>query len=163
MSLEQVIIVPFILFLGLNSVQGQTFDLTDSTFEAGNILTLNIFFDFDRCDLKPESSLMLDSLSDFLLKNDQLIIEVGNHRDNKDPEHYNRMSKTLTRCRAENVVVYLIARGVDKSRLYAQGYGATKPKIPDEEIEKMKSEGEKEFAHGMNRRTEFKILRLTKN
>ena len=57
---------------------------------------------------------------------------------------------------------YLINKGIDSKRLLAQGYGEIKLIISDKEIEKLNTAQEKEEAHAINRRTEFKIIEIIK-
>jgi outer membrane protein OmpA-like peptidoglycan-associated protein len=113
---------------------------------SNNKITLNnVFFDFDKSDLKPESFVELDKLAELLKKNATVKIEIGGHTDNKGDTKYNQ---TLSQKRAESVVNYLIQKGIDKTRLSAKGYGETQPVAPnDTEENKAK-----------NRRTEVKVL-----
>lgn len=105
----------------------------------------NVFFDFDKSDLKSESYIELDKLADLLLKNPKIKIEISGHTDAKGEEKYNLI---LSQKRAESVANYLIQKGIDKSRLIAKGYGETQPISPDDtEANKAK-----------NRRTEVKVL-----
>ena len=105
----------------------------------------NIFFDFDKADLKPASFIELDKLADLLKKNSTIKIEIGGHTDDKGDDKYNQ---TLSQKRAENVVNYLTIKGIDKSRLTAKGYGETQPIVPNISEENQAT----------NRRTEIKVL-----
>lgn len=113
---------------------------------VNNKITLNnVFFDFDKNNLKQESFVELDKLADLLKKTPALKIEIGGHTDNKGDEKYNQ---TLSQQRAESVVNYLVQKGIEKSRLVAKGYGESQPVAPnDTEENKAK-----------NRRTELKVL-----
>jgi len=114
--------------------------------EVGNVIVLkNIFFDFDKATLRPESMNELDRLVKLLNDNPTLKIELGSHTDSKGSDEYNMR---LSENRSKSVVDYLISKGISSSRLVAKGYGETKP-IDTNDTE----EGRQN-----NRRTEFKIL-----
>ncbi|MFW6224966.1 MAG: OmpA family protein [Bacteroidota bacterium] len=133
----------------------------------------NIFYDLDKWTLRPESKKSLNKLVETLNENPHIIIELRAHTDFRGDEEYN---KELSQKRAQSVVDYLIVQGVDPERLVAKGYGETMPKVVDERIhkkvpffdigtkldkefiEKLTSEDQKEIAHQINRRTEFKVL-----
>jgi outer membrane protein OmpA-like peptidoglycan-associated protein/tetratricopeptide (TPR) repeat protein len=114
--------------------------------EAGSIVILkNIFFDFDKFDLKPESQVELNRLFDLLQKNKAMKIEIGGHTDNKGTAEYNQK---LSESRARAVYDYLVNKGIDKNRLSYKGYGLTKP-IDTNDTEEGRAN---------NRRTEFKVV-----
>ncbi|MCX8079813.1 MAG: OmpA family protein [Bacteroidia bacterium] len=114
--------------------------------EVGNVIVLkNIFFDFDKATLRPESMNELDRLVKLLNDNPTLKIELSSHTDSKGSDEYNMK---LSENRSKSVVDYLISKGISASRLVAKGYGETKP-IDTNDTE----EGRQN-----NRRTEFKIL-----
>jgi outer membrane protein OmpA-like peptidoglycan-associated protein/tetratricopeptide (TPR) repeat protein len=109
------------------------------------IVLNNVFFDFDKSDLKTESFIELDKLVDLMQKNPLVRIEVSGHTDNKGDKKYNQI---LSQKRAESVIHYVVQKGILKSRLVAKGYGDTVPVLPnDTEENKAK-----------NRRTEIKVL-----
>jgi peptidoglycan-associated lipoprotein len=134
----------------------------------------NIFYDFGKWDLRPESMVSLDKLVETLNDNPNVTIELMSHTDSRDTEEFNL---DLSQKRAQSVVDYLIGRGIATDRLTAKGYGETSPKVVDEEIVKnspflrlgatlteqfinnLASEEQKEIAHQINRRTEFRVLR----
>lgn len=116
-----------------------------------------IFFDFDKATLRPQSKLFLDSVVVFLDKFDSLHLEIGNHTDFRGNDQYNH---SLTKARARAVMNYLVSKGIEESRLKSVGYGETRPIIPESVIRKMKTKEEQEAAHQTNRRTELKILKL---
>lgn len=126
--------------------------------EVGQTIVLrNIFFDLDKYTLRPESVNELERLIKLLNENPTMKIEISGHTDTRGSAEHNQ---ELSQNRASAVVDYLIAHGIDKSRLTFAGYGETKPLITDEAIAKMKSSSEREEAHQQNRRTEFKILSM---
>ncbi len=137
----------------------------------------NIFFDFDRYTLRPESKEELDGLIDLLTLNSNVTIELSAHTDRKGSDEYNNV---LSQRRAEAVVDYLIKGGIAKDRLTAVGKGKTEPKtvtrgikkkydfleegqILTEDFIKELSPEQQEMADQVNRRTEFKVLSVTYN
>jgi peptidoglycan-associated lipoprotein len=134
----------------------------------------NIFYDFGKWDLRPESMVSLDKLVETLNDNPNVTIELMSHTDSRDTEEYNM---ELSQKRAQSVVDYLIGKGIAAERLTAKGYGETSPKVVDEAIMKdapflrlgatlteqyinsLNNDEQKEIAHQINRRTEFRVLR----
>jgi peptidoglycan-associated lipoprotein len=134
----------------------------------------NIFYDFGKWDLRPESMVSLDKLVETLNDNDNVTIELMSHTDSRDTEEYNL---DLSQKRAQSVVQYLIEKGIDPARLSPKGYGESTPKVVDAEIagqnpflkesttlteqyiNSLSTEEQKEIAHQINRRTEFRVLR----
>jgi len=139
------------------------------------VLIDNIFYDFDKYSLRPESAAALDELVKLLEQNPNVTIELSAHCDYKGSEPYN---KTLSQRRAETVVRYLIAKGIKADRLTPVGYGKQKPKtirkkltekytwlkegdvLTEEYIKKLDKE-KQEICNQLNRRTEFFVLRTT--
>jgi peptidoglycan-associated lipoprotein len=95
------------------------------------------------------------------------------HTDSRDTEEYNF---TLSQKRAQSVVDYLVSKGIEIARLTAKGYGESTPKVVDativaqnpflkagtplteQYINTLSNDEQKEIAHQINRRTEFKVL-----
>lgn len=137
----------------------------------------NIFYDFDKATLRPESKKALDEMIKMLNDNPNVTIELGAHTDRKGSEQYN---EGLAQRRAQSVVDYLIAGGIAQDRLEAKGYGESVPKtinkkmaknydflnegdvLTEEFIDKLTPE-QQEIADQINRRTEFKVLRTNYN
>ncbi|MFM2282992.1 MAG: hypothetical protein RL222_496, partial [Bacteroidota bacterium] len=94
----------------------------------GKITLNNVFFDFDKSELKPESFAELDKLVELLLKNPAVKMEIAGHTDSKGDKKYNLL---LSQKRAESVMEYLLKKGIDKLRLTAKGYGDTQPVAPN--------------------------------
>ncbi len=109
------------------------------------IVLQNIYFDFDKADLRPESIIELNKIAKLLLDNPGIIIEIGAHTDTNGSEEYNIK---LSQRRAESVVNYLIQSGVSKDRIIAFGYGESQPLVYPE-----LSDADEQ----MNRRVEFRI------
>lgn len=139
------------------------------------VLIDNIFYDFDKATLRPESKKALDELVKLLKENGNVTIELSAHCDYKGSKEYN---KQLAQRRAESVVQYLIAGGIAKDRLSPVGYGKEKPKVVRKKLterypwlkeDDVLTEGfikkldpeKQEICNQLNRRTEFKVLRTT--
>lgn len=105
----------------------------------------NVEFDFGKATLRPASYKTLDELVDYLQRKSDDKIEIGGHTDNIGSEVKN---KALSLERAKSIVSYLVAKGIDNSRLTAKGYGSMEP------IE----ENTTEAGRQKNRRSEVKIL-----
>ena len=135
----------------------------------------NIFYDFDKATLRPESEQALDNLVKLLNENPNVTIELSAHCDFKGSAEYN---KRLAQRRAESVVNYLVAHGIASDRLSPVGYGKEKPKtirkkltekytwlkegdILTEDFIKKLDEEKQEICNQLNRRTEFIVLRTT--
>jgi len=111
----------------------------------------NVYYDFNKSVLKPESFPALDEVVRMLNTYPAMVVEIGAHTDNIGSGSYNQK---LSEARAKSVVTYLISKGIDESRLKAKGYGETVP------IEPNKTPEGKDNPNGRekNRRTEFKVL-----
>ncbi len=134
----------------------------------------NIFYDFDKATLRPESRTALDSMAQVLRDNPNVTIEMASHTDRKGSDEYNL---NLSTRRARSVIEYLIEAGIDPARLQYQGYGESRPKtitkklarlhpqfnegdvLTEEYIEALSPE-DQEVADQINRRTEFQVLSI---
>ena len=134
----------------------------------------NIFYDFDKATLRPESKAALDEMAQMLKDNPSVTIEMGSHTDRVGSEEYNI---GLSDRRAKSVVDYLIAAGIPAERLTWKGYGKSVPKtvtkrinkeypqfpegtvLNEEYIETLDDAG-KAAADQVNRRTEFQVTSL---
>ncbi|MCM1293604.1 MAG: OmpA family protein [Bacteroides sp.] len=133
----------------------------------------NIFYDFDKATLRPESKEALDELATLLSDNPNITIEMTSHTDRHGSAEYNM---DLSNRRAKSVVDYLIAAGISPDRLQYQGYGKSHPKtvtkrvarlypqfnegdeLTEEFILALPEEADREAADQVNRRTEFNVL-----
>ena len=139
------------------------------------VLIDNIFYDFDKATLRPESTEALDKLVTLLNENPNVTIELSAHADYRGSAEYN---KRLSQRRAESVVNYLIEHGIASDRLSPVGYGKEKPKtirrkltekypflkendVLTEDYIKTFDEEQQEICNQLNRRTEFVVLRTT--
>lgn len=105
----------------------------------------NVFFDYDKSKLKPESYAELKRIARFMKENPKLEIEISGHTDSMGDQNYNRR---LSRERASSVAEYLIRSGCKPSRISIKGYGETKPSVSNQTVEGRK----------INRRVEFRVL-----
>lgn len=96
----------------------------EKIFTSKEIVIPNIYYDYDKATLRPESKIILDSLFAFFKINNAINIEIGSHTDSRGSDEYNLK---LSQARAQSVVDYLIEKGINKSRLEAKGYGETRP------------------------------------
>ena len=135
----------------------------------------NIFYDFDKATLRPESKTALDELATLLRDNPHITIQMTSHTDRMGSEEYNI---DLSHRRAKSVVDYLIEAGIEAERLEYQGYGKTRPKtvtkrvvrqfpqfkegdvLTEDYILALPEEADREAADQINRRTEFNILSI---
>lgn len=119
----------------------------------------NIQFELGSFIIQEASFETLDSLYILLTKKPSINIEVGVHLDQRIPA---KMSTRLDQRRAEEIVKYLVNKGIEANRLIAIGYGSTRPLVSQDSIDKMKSEQAKEQAYALNRRVEIKVIELKK-
>jgi outer membrane protein OmpA-like peptidoglycan-associated protein len=146
------------------------------------VLIDNIFYEFDRADLTPESTESLDKLVVMMNENPNITIELSAHCDYRGNDAYNQR---LSQRRAESVVRYLIQNGVAEDRLTAVGYGESRPKVITKKLAEtlqadtievkvqendtlteayilaVEDEEKQEVLNALNRRTEFRVLRTT--
>lgn len=134
----------------------------------------NIFYDFDKASLRPESKAALDEMAQMLRDNPNVTIEMGSHTDRVGTDEYNI---GLSDRRAKSVVDYLISAGISPERLTWKGYGETVPKtvtprinreypqfeigtvLTSEFIDTLE-EADREAADQINRRTEFQVTSI---
>lgn len=135
----------------------------------------NILYDLAKWDLRPESMVALDALVETLEDNPNITIELMSHTDIRPFRAMTNLE--LSQNRAQSVVDYLISKGIASDRLKARGYGPDQPRVVDEKIAKqygflkvgdtlskpfidlLPNDQDKEIAHQLNRRTEFRVLR----
>jgi outer membrane protein OmpA-like peptidoglycan-associated protein len=115
--------------------------------EIGQVVRLNnVFFDFDKWDLRPESFVELDRVVKLLSDNPAIEIEMSAHTDSRGSDDYNYK---LSDNRARSVMEYILSKGIAPNRIISQGYGETKPVVENDSDENRQ----------LNRRVEFKILK----
>lgn len=140
------------------------------------VLIDNIFYEFDKADLTPESTEALDKLVEMMNQNPNITIELSAHCDYRGNDAYN---ERLSQRRAESVVNYMIAHGIKQDRMTPMGYGESQPKVVTKKMTEKydylaegdtlteafilanKDPEKQEEMNALNRRTEFKVLRTT--
>lgn len=130
----------------------QTFELEivlDKIYTNKEIVLENIYYDYDKWNIRPDAEPTLNRLADMLLQNPGIRIQLGSHTDCRGEDRYNQ---TLSQKRAQSAVNYLIGKGIDESRLSALGYGESSPAMNCACSQCSENE------HQANRRTTFKIL-----
>ncbi|MBI3510008.1 MAG: OmpA family protein [Bacteroidetes bacterium] len=125
--------------------QEVTKDVQLEPISVGSTIVLrNVFFDFDKSTLKPESDIELDRLVKIMQDNPTIKIELSGHTDSKGSDDYNQK---LSEARAKACVDYLVGKGIKADRMTWVGYGESKPIDTNDTDE----------GRANNRRTEFKI------
>lgn len=116
--------------------------------EPNATITLNnIFFDFAKAILKPESFPELNRIVDLMNQRPTLQVEIAGHADASGPDDYNQL---LSKFRADKVSGYLIEKGIAKERITITHFGETKPAATNDTKE----------GRSKNRRVEFIILKM---
>jgi outer membrane protein OmpA-like peptidoglycan-associated protein/tetratricopeptide (TPR) repeat protein len=110
-----------------------------------SVVLKNIFFDFNKYEVKPTSQVELDKVVQLLSDNPTVKIQIAGHTDNIGT---NVDNLKLSENRAKAVIAYLAGKGIDPKRLSFKGYGASQP-IADNKTEE---------GMAMNRRTELKVI-----
>ncbi|MEN0080987.1 OmpA family protein [Flavobacterium lindanitolerans] len=113
------------------------------------IVLKEIFFEFNKSNITQEGAFELDKLVQVMKNNDQMVIMVKSHTDNRGSDAYNM---NLSDRRAKSTVQYVISKGIDKSRISGKGYGESEPKVDCKE-------NCTEEDHAKNRRSEFLIIK----
>ena len=158
----------------MNMEEGKHFQMRLELTPADAPISIdNIYYEFGKWALLPESVAALDSLSELLVLNPTTVIELMAHTDCRGDDATN---SEISQKRAQSVVAYLISKGIQPGRLVAKGYGKTAPKTVTKKlakeypflkagkeltcsfIESLSDEKEREICHQINRRTEFRVL-----
>lgn len=160
--------------VGLERNKDIVLNFTLKQIPAKPIVLPEILYDLAKWDLKPQYQDSLNGLVQTMTDNPKIVIELASHTDSRATDEYN---DTLSQKRAQSVVDYLISKGIDPDRMTAKGYGKKSPRIitktiisdgfefkegtiiNDNYISSLKTNEEKEAAHQLNRRTEFKVIR----
>jgi OOP family OmpA-OmpF porin len=122
-------------------------DLYLAPIEIGQVIRLNnVFFDFDKWDLRSESFIELNRVVKLMNENPAIEIEMSAHTDSRGSDEYNFK---LSDNRAKSVMEYIISKGIDRSRITSHGYGETKPVATNDTDD----------GRQLNRRVEFTILK----
>ena len=112
----------------------------------------NIFYDFNKWDILPESKTELDKLVKIMIENPSWKVELGSHTDSQGTDSYN---EKLSQKRSDSAVEYIVQNGISKERIIAKGYG-------ESQLVNRCSNGVEcsDEEHRQNRRTEFKVLEM---
>lgn len=129
-----------------NFVKELTIDL-EPIKQGQSVVLNNVFFKFNSYVLSDESIAELIRIQRFLEQNGLLHVEISGHTDIKGDSAYNQ---ELSQQRAKAVYDYLVAHGIDASRLAFKGYGMKKP-IADNNTKEGRAK---------NRRTEMTVTKL---
>jgi outer membrane protein OmpA-like peptidoglycan-associated protein len=105
----------------------------------------NVFFEFDKYDLKAESKSSLSRLYNFLIENPNVNILIAGHTDNIGSASYNMQ---LSLQRAQSVQEYLVKRGLHPARVMVEGKGDKVPMVPNTNVQNQ----------ALNRRITVKVL-----
>lgn len=110
----------------------------------------NIYYDFDKHNIRPDAALILDKLVATMRNNPTLKIELSSHTDSRGSDSYNMK---LSQKRAQSAVDYIVSKGIDRERMVAKGYGETR--LVNQCANGVKCTPEE---HQANRRTEVEVL-----
>lgn len=133
-------------FIDIENEEGLVTFMVEIIYEPERIFRLeNVYFDFGKSTLRPESYAALDQLAELMLLQPNIVIEIAGHTDNIGSPQSNMQ---LSQKRAESVRQYLLKKGISASRIIARGYGDTQP-IADNSTE---------TGRQLNRRTEVRII-----
>ena len=141
--------------IDLSKITGKYLEIEDkdmtvtpvASVEVGTKISMNnIFFEFGKATLRPESYPELNRLSAFFKGNAKMLTEISGHTDNVGSDEINNK---LSQERADVVRNYLLTQGVSAERITAKGYGKNKPKVANDTPENQ----------AINRRVEFEILK----
>jgi outer membrane protein OmpA-like peptidoglycan-associated protein len=112
----------------------------------------NIYYDFDKSDIRPDAAIELDKLIKILQDNPGIVVELGSHTDSRGNDDYNL---ALSQRRADAAVKYITEKGnIDAGRILARGYGETR--LLNKCANGVDCTPEE---HQLNRRTEFTIIK----
>ncbi|GAB4497171.1 MAG: hypothetical protein OHK0019_30270 [Saprospiraceae bacterium] len=113
----------------------------------------NIYYDFDKWDIRPDAAERLDKVVTLMKDNPSLTVELGSHTDSRGNDDYNM---TLSGKRAAAAVAYIISQGVDSARITSKGYGESQP------VNRCRNGVTcTEEEHQQNRRTELRITGIS--
>ena len=125
--------------------------------EIGKLVDIKpIYFDLDKAIIRVDAASELDKMVTVMKENPAIVIELGSHNDCRASASYN---KNLSSKRAKASAAYIISKGIDKKRIFGKGYGESKL-INDCACEGKKESSCAEEEHQLNRRTEFKIVKM---
>ena len=121
----------------------------DKIFKNKEINLENIYYDFNKWDIRQDAKPTLAKLARALELNPKVQIQLSSHTDCRGNNRYNQV---LSQRRAQSAVDYLIELGIDRNRLIARGLGEESPAV------NCACSRCTEAEHQANRRTTFTIL-----
>jgi outer membrane protein OmpA-like peptidoglycan-associated protein len=121
----------------------------DKIYTNKEITLENIYYDYDKWDIRADAQPTLNKLAETLEQNPSVKIQLSSHTDCRGKDEYNA---NLSQKRAESAVNYLISKGISPERLGAKGYGESQPSISCDCTKCSEDQ------HQANRRTTFKVL-----
>lgn len=130
----------------------QTFEIEivmDKIYRNKEIVLENIYYDYDKWDIRPDAEPTLNRLAEVLRQNPSIRIQLGSHTDCRGNDTYNQ---ELSQRRAQSAMNYLIAKDISADRLSAIGYGESQP------ADNCACSRCTETQHQTNRRTTFKVV-----
>ncbi|MFZ4426790.1 MAG: DUF1573 domain-containing protein [Saprospiraceae bacterium] len=138
------------------------------------IVLENILYDFDDDKIKAEAESDLNVVLEIMNQYPDMVIELSSHTDYRGNDLYN---ERLSQRRADSAKRWLEQKGIAVGRIIAKGYGEGQPRkltprqaaldslfkaddvLTPAFIDALADETVRELAHGINRRTEFKIVK----
>jgi len=117
------------------------------------IVLENIYYDFNKYNIRPDAAKELDKMVQLLIDNPEIKIELSSHTDSIDDVEYNQ---TLSQRRAESAVTYIVQHGISPDRIVPKGYGESRPIARNTNPDGTDNPAGRQ----KNRRTEFKILEV---
>ncbi|NJB86235.1 peptidoglycan-associated lipoprotein [Lewinella marina] len=156
-------------------VDPSTIPVYDTIQLEESIALENILYDLDKSNIRPDAEGDLQVLADLMKEYPELVIELSSHTDYRGEDRYNQ---NLSQRRADAARRWLIAKGgIEAARIKFAGYGETQPLqvserlamrtggvfsagdvLTPEYIDALPTNEQRELAHQLNRRTEFKVL-----
>jgi peptidoglycan-associated lipoprotein len=135
--------------------------------EIRKFIVDNIYYDFNKANIRPDAAIELFKIVEFMRLNPDISIELSSHTDSRGSDVYN---KTLSQKRADSAVAYIVSKGIPSTRITAKGYGESRPLelvdslgkktvFNDAYVYKL-PKAQQEKAHDMNRRTEMQITNI---
>jgi peptidoglycan-associated lipoprotein len=121
----------------------------DRIYKNKEITLDNIYYDYNKWDIRPDAEPTLMKLAETLAENPTIKIQLSSHTDCRGKDDYNA---TLSQKRAESAVNFLISKGIASERLVAKGYGESQPAVVCDCAKCTEDQ------HQANRRTTFKVL-----
>lgn len=115
------------------------------------IVLENIYYDYNKSDIREDAKPSLQILVDFLKENPKVKVQLGSHTDARGDDKYNLK---LSQARAKSAVSYIVSQGIESGRIVPKGYGETLHVVKDAQTEE---------DHQLNRRTEFKVIDIAKD